>query len=183
MGPLSTDMQKASNYKSCSHVVCVHFMSLCGRFLVIISWDTSAPPYPGHVFSRPMVYSHGSSSDCCLIQPLQSVQVYLAQTIFKLLMVTLIVGYTIPLLSSLSFTHTCHPEEQALLGYSTFECIHVLSSLLRKLLVAYLTLLGLYGLLNVYTLSWISHRCVLNYAEQIPKTMFNKTGSPMIFPV
>uniref|UniRef100_A0A3Q1IDP7 LRRC8 pannexin-like TM region domain-containing protein n=2 Tax=Anabas testudineus TaxID=64144 RepID=A0A3Q1IDP7_ANATE len=91
-------------------------------------------------------------------------KVYLAQTIFKLLMVTLIVGYTIPLLSSLSFTHTCHPEEQALLGYSTFECIHVLSSLLRKLLVAYLTLLGLYGLLNVYTLSWISHSFLRQYS-------------------
>ncbi len=72
----------------------------------------------------------------------------------------LIVSYTIPLLSYLSFTHTCHPEEQALVGYTTFECIHVLSSLLRKLLVAYLTLLGLYGLLNFYTLSWILHRLV-----------------------
>lgn len=75
-------------------------------------------------------------------------------------MVSLILSYTIPLLGSLSFTHTCHPEEHALVGYATFECIHVLSSLLRKLLVAYLTLLGLYGLLNVYTLSWILHRCV-----------------------
>lgn len=89
-----------------------------------------------------------------------SIQVYLAQTIFKLLMVTLIMSYTIPVLSSFSFTHTCHPEEWALVGYTTFECIHVLSSLIRKLLVAYLTLLGLYGLLNVYTLSWILHRLV-----------------------
>lgn len=85
---------------------------------------------------------------------------YLAQTIFKLLMVTLIVSYTIPLLSSFSFTHTCHPQEQALVGYTTFVCIHVLSSFIRKLLVAYLTLLGLYGLLNLYTLSWILHRSV-----------------------
>lgn len=89
-----------------------------------------------------------------------SIQVYLAQTIFKLLMVTLIMSYTIPVLSSFSFTHTCHPEEWALVGYTTFECIHVLSSLICKLLVAYLTILGLYGLLNVYTLSWILHRLV-----------------------
>uniref|UniRef100_A0A8C3ALL5 Si:ch211-106h11.1 n=1 Tax=Cyclopterus lumpus TaxID=8103 RepID=A0A8C3ALL5_CYCLU len=92
--------------------------------------------------------SHCESSDVIY-------KVYLTQTVFKLLMVTLILSYTIPLLSSLSFTHTCHPEEQALVGYATFECIHVLSSLLRKLLVAYLTLLGLYGLLNLYTLCWI----------------------------
>ena len=76
-------------------------------------------------------------------------------------MVTLIVSYTIPLLSSLSFNHICHPEEHALVGYTTFECIHVLSSLLHKLLVAYLTLLGLYGLLNFYTLTWIFQRSVL----------------------
>lgn len=75
-------------------------------------------------------------------------------------MVTLIVSYTIPLLSSFTFTHTCHPEQQALVGYTTFECIHVLSSLMHKLLVAYLTLLGLYGLLNFYTLGWILHRSV-----------------------
>lgn len=95
-----------------------------------------------------------------MMPPLSSIQVYSAQTVFKLLMVTLILSYTIPLLSSLSFSHTCHPEEEALVGYTTFECIHVLSSLLRKLLVAYLTLLGLYGLLNFYTLGWILHRFV-----------------------
>uniref|UniRef100_A0A3Q0SPS3 Si:ch211-106h11.1 n=1 Tax=Amphilophus citrinellus TaxID=61819 RepID=A0A3Q0SPS3_AMPCI len=91
-------------------------------------------------------------------------KVYLAQTIFKLLMVTLIVSYTIPLLGSLSFNHTCRPEEKALVGYTTFECIHVLSSLLRKLLVAYLTLLGLYGLLNFYTLSWILSSSLQQYS-------------------
>lgn len=89
---------------------------------------------------------------------LSSIQVYLAQTVLKLLMVTLILSYSIPLLSSLSFTHTCHPEETALVGYDTFQCIHVLSSLLRKLLMAYLSLLGLYAMLNFYTLSWILHR-------------------------
>lgn len=82
----------------------------------------------------------------------------MAQTVFKLLIVTLIMSYTVPLLGSLSFNHTCHPEERALVGYATFECIHVLSSLLHKLLAAYLTLLGLYGLLNFYTLTWILSR-------------------------
>ncbi|XP_056262211.1 volume-regulated anion channel subunit LRRC8D [Pseudoliparis swirei] len=101
--------------------------------------------------------SHCESSDVIY-------KVYSAQTVFKLLMVTLILSYTIPLLSSLSFTHTCHPEEEALVGYSTFECIHVLSSLLRKLLVAYLTLLGLYGLLNFYTLGWILHSSLRQYS-------------------
>uniref|UniRef100_A0A3B4EUR0 Volume-regulated anion channel subunit LRRC8D-like n=1 Tax=Pundamilia nyererei TaxID=303518 RepID=A0A3B4EUR0_9CICH len=91
-------------------------------------------------------------------------KVYLAQTVFKLLIVTLIMSYTVPLLGSLSFNHTCHPEEWALVGYATFECIHVLSSLLRKLLAAYLTLLGLYGLLNFYTLTWILSSSLQQYS-------------------
>ncbi|XP_060945336.1 volume-regulated anion channel subunit LRRC8D [Limanda limanda] len=91
-------------------------------------------------------------------------KVYLAQTMFKLLMVTLILSYTIPLLGNLSFTHTCRPEEQELVGYAAFDCIHVLSSLLRKLLVAYLALLGLYGLLSVYTLIWILHSSLRQYS-------------------
>uniref|UniRef100_A0A3Q3E928 Si:ch211-106h11.1 n=1 Tax=Labrus bergylta TaxID=56723 RepID=A0A3Q3E928_9LABR len=115
----------------------------------VISLDRSDGEQARALFERVRKFrSHCEISDVIY-------KVYLAQTIFKLLMVTLIVGYTIPLLSSFTFTHTCHPEEQALVGYATFECIHVISSLMRKLLVAYLSLLGLYSLLNLYTLCWI----------------------------
>uniref|UniRef100_A0A3B4ZWQ0 Leucine-rich repeat-containing protein 8D-like n=1 Tax=Stegastes partitus TaxID=144197 RepID=A0A3B4ZWQ0_9TELE len=124
----------------------------------VISLDKSDGEQARALFERVRKFrSHCESSSVIY-------KVYLAQTIFKLLMGTLIVSYTIPLLSSFSFSHTCHPEEQLLVGYATFECIHVLSSLLRKLLVAYLTLLGLYGLLNFYTLCWILHRSALIYS-------------------
>lgn len=85
-------------------------------------------------------------------------QVYVAQTAFKLLLALLILSYTVPLLKSLTFSHICRPEERQLVGYATFECIHVLSSLLHKLLVAYLILLGLYTLLHLHTLRWILYR-------------------------
>nr|XP_054606738.1 volume-regulated anion channel subunit LRRC8D isoform X1 [Nothobranchius furzeri] len=91
-------------------------------------------------------------------------KVYLAQTLFKLLLVTLIVSYTAPLLGSVSFHHICRLEEVHLSGYAAFECVHPLSSLLRVLLVAYMTLLGLYGLLNLYTLVWVSHSCLQRYS-------------------
>ncbi|KAM9345644.1 volume-regulated anion channel subunit LRRC8D [Symphorus nematophorus] len=124
----------------------------------VISLDKSDGEQARALFERVRKFrSHCETSDVIY-------KVYLAQTIFKLLMVTLIVSYTIPLISSFSFTHTCHPEEGALVGYTTFECIHVLSSLIRKLLVAYLTLLGLYGLLNFYTLSWILHSSLWQYS-------------------
>ncbi|XP_026180234.1 volume-regulated anion channel subunit LRRC8D [Mastacembelus armatus] len=105
-------------------------------------------------------------------------QVYLAQTVFKLLMVALIVTYSIPLLGSLSLTHICRPEEQTLVGYSTFQCIHVLSSLLRKLLLAYLTLLGLYGLLNLYALSWILRSSLRQYSFHSLKELCSLTDVP-----
>ncbi|XP_074511691.1 volume-regulated anion channel subunit LRRC8D isoform X1 [Sebastes fasciatus] len=141
----------------------VHFPSSKPSLMIdsprqVISLDKSDGEQARALFERVRKFrSHCESSDVIY-------KVYLAQTIFKLLMVTLILSYTIPLLSSLSFTHTCHPEEWALVGYAAFECIHVLSSLLRKLLVAYLTLLGLYGLLNLYTLSWILHSSLRQYS-------------------
>uniref|UniRef100_A0A8C4I1G3 Si:ch211-106h11.1 n=1 Tax=Dicentrarchus labrax TaxID=13489 RepID=A0A8C4I1G3_DICLA len=141
----------------------VHFPSSKPSLMVdsprqVISLDRSDGEQARALFERVRKFrSHCESSDVIY-------KVYLAQTIFKLLMVTLIVSYTIPLLSAFSFNYTCHPEEQALVGYSTFECIHVLSSLIRKLLVAYLTLLGLYGLLNFYTLSWILHSSLRQYS-------------------
>ncbi|XP_060883047.1 volume-regulated anion channel subunit LRRC8D [Labrus mixtus] len=124
----------------------------------VISLDRSDGEQARALFERVRKFrSHCEISDVIY-------KVYLAQTIFKLLMVTLIVGYTIPLLGSFTFTHTCRPEEQALVGYATFECIHVISSLMRKLLVAYLSLLGLYGLLNLYTLCWILHSSLRQYS-------------------
>lgn len=85
-------------------------------------------------------------------------QVYTAQTVFKVLKFIVIVSYTTPLLGSISFTHICQPHSQALTGYRTFQCSHLLSSVLRKLMKAYIGLMGLYGLLGVYTLFWIFHK-------------------------
>uniref|UniRef100_UPI003AB09304 volume-regulated anion channel subunit LRRC8D n=1 Tax=Centroberyx gerrardi TaxID=166262 RepID=UPI003AB09304 len=129
----------------------------------VINLDKSDGEQARALFERVRRFrSHCESSDVIY-------KVYLAQTIFKLLLVTLIVSYTTPLLDSISFTHTCHPEEHALVGYSTFECTHALASLLHKLLVAYLTLLGLYGLLNLYTLSWILHSSLRQYSFHVLK--------------
>ncbi|TDH02532.1 hypothetical protein EPR50_G00153600 [Perca flavescens] len=161
--PCPSSLSCNSNMSSTSLGSQVHFPPTKPSAVVdsprqVISLDKSDGEQTRALFERVRKFrSHSESSDVIY-------KVYLAQTILKLLMVTLILSYSIPLLSSLSFTHTCHPEEQAFVGYTTFECIHVLSSLLRKLLVAYLTLLGLYGLLNLYTLSWISHSSLRQYS-------------------
>ncbi|KAG1966927.1 volume-regulated anion channel subunit LRRC8D [Pimephales promelas] len=84
-------------------------------------------------------------------------KVYTAQTVFKVLKFVLIVSYTTPLLSSISFSHVCQLHSHALTGYSLFQCSHSLSSVLRKLMQAYISLLFLFGLLGVYALFWIFH--------------------------
>ncbi|XP_010899337.2 volume-regulated anion channel subunit LRRC8D [Esox lucius] len=91
-------------------------------------------------------------------------KVYLAQTLFKLLLAVLIVSYTTPLMGSISLIHTCLPQAHALTGYSAFECTHALASVLHKLLLAYVSLVGLFGLLSLYALSWILHSCLRQYS-------------------
>ncbi|CDQ90162.1 unnamed protein product [Oncorhynchus mykiss] len=86
-------------------------------------------------------------------------KVYLAQTVFKLLLVVLIVGYTTPLMSSISFTHTCLPQAHALTGYM-YPCPGLgppqVAAGLRQPG-------GLFGLLSIYTLSWILHSSLCQY--------------------
>ncbi|XP_051569361.1 volume-regulated anion channel subunit LRRC8D-like [Myxocyprinus asiaticus] len=91
-------------------------------------------------------------------------KVYTAQTVFKVLKFILIVSYTTPLLGSISFSHVCLPQSYALTGYSAFQCSHLLSSVLRKLMQAYISLLFLFGLLGIYALFWIFHKCLRQYS-------------------
>ncbi|KAI1884059.1 hypothetical protein AGOR_G00222490 [Albula goreensis] len=91
-------------------------------------------------------------------------KVYLTQTVFKVLQFVLIMSYTAPLLGSMSFSHRCEPQAHALTGYSAFQCTHSLASVLRKLLLAYLGLVGLFGVLGIYTLSWVCHRSLRQYS-------------------
>uniref|UniRef100_A0A673NJ10 Volume-regulated anion channel subunit LRRC8D-like n=1 Tax=Sinocyclocheilus rhinocerous TaxID=307959 RepID=A0A673NJ10_9TELE len=93
-------------------------------------------------------------------------KVYTAQTVFKVLKFILIVSYTTPLLGSISFSHICQPRSYALTGYSIFHCSHSLSSVLRKLMQAYVLLLFLFGLLGIYALSWIFHKSLRQYSFQ-----------------
>ncbi|XP_062338044.1 volume-regulated anion channel subunit LRRC8D [Osmerus eperlanus] len=91
-------------------------------------------------------------------------KVYLCQTAFKLLMVVVIVGYTAPLLSSITFCHTCLPQAHGLTGYAAFQCTHALAALLHKLMLAYLCLVGLYGLLGLYALYWSLYSSLRQYS-------------------
>ncbi|XP_055051037.2 volume-regulated anion channel subunit LRRC8D isoform X2 [Misgurnus anguillicaudatus] len=93
-------------------------------------------------------------------------KVYTAQTVFKVLMFIVIMIYTTPLLDSISFSFICRPQSDALTGYSVFQCSRLLSSHLRQLMQAYISLLVLFGVLAIYTLLWISQKSLREYSFQ-----------------
>ncbi|XP_056608337.1 volume-regulated anion channel subunit LRRC8D [Triplophysa dalaica] len=105
-------------------------------------------------------------------------KVYTAQTVFKVLKFIVIVSYVTPLLNSITFSHVCRPQTHTLTGYNTYQCSHSLSSILRKLMQTYISLLVLFGIIAVYTLIWICHKSLTQYSFQKQR----ETGSMLDVP-
>ncbi|XP_077118622.1 volume-regulated anion channel subunit LRRC8D-like isoform X1 [Ranitomeya variabilis] len=82
-------------------------------------------------------------------------RVYVGQTIFKVVKVAIILGYSLSLVGSFSFHHPCKPGIQNLMGYSVFTCTHNLAFILEKLLVTYIILVCVYAFLSAYALFWL----------------------------
>ncbi|XP_075063019.1 volume-regulated anion channel subunit LRRC8D-like isoform X2 [Mixophyes fleayi] len=82
-------------------------------------------------------------------------RVYVGQTVFKVVKVVLVLGYTFSLVGSFSFHHSCKPSIQNLMGYSVFTCTHNLAFILEKLLLTYILLLCLYAFFSAYALFWL----------------------------
>ncbi|XP_063787753.1 volume-regulated anion channel subunit LRRC8D-like [Pseudophryne corroboree] len=91
-------------------------------------------------------------------------RVYVGQTVFKVLTVVIVLGYTLSLVGSFSFRHTCKPCIQNLMGYSVFTCTHNLAYILEKLLLSYILLLSLYAVLSIHALFWIYRRSLKVYS-------------------
>uniref|UniRef100_A0A8C5QBK7 LRRC8 pannexin-like TM region domain-containing protein n=1 Tax=Leptobrachium leishanense TaxID=445787 RepID=A0A8C5QBK7_9ANUR len=82
-------------------------------------------------------------------------RVYLGQTVFKVVEVSLVFGYTLSLVGSFSFEHICKPGIENLMGYTVFNCTHNLAYILEKLLLTYILLVCLYVFLSAYALFWL----------------------------
>ncbi|KAM4036554.1 volume-regulated anion channel subunit LRRC8D-like [Anomaloglossus baeobatrachus] len=92
--------------------------------------------------------SHAEDSDVVY-------RVYVGQTVFKVVKVAIILGYSLSLVGSFSFHHPCRPGIQNLMGYSVFTCTHNLAFILEKLLVTYIILVSIYAFLSAYALFWL----------------------------
>lgn len=93
-------------------------------------------------------------------------KVYVAQTVFKVMAVLLVLGYALSLMGSFSFQHTCKPGIQNLMGYSTFTCTHNLAFILEKILLTYVLFLCLYAFLSFYALVWLFRSSLKTYSFQ-----------------
>ncbi|XP_069826589.1 volume-regulated anion channel subunit LRRC8D-like isoform X2 [Dendropsophus ebraccatus] len=82
-------------------------------------------------------------------------RVYLGQTVFKVITLFMILGYTLSLIGSFNFHHLCKPGIRNLMGYSLFTCTHNLAFILEKLLLTYILLVSLYTCLSAYALFWL----------------------------
>ncbi|XP_072005213.1 volume-regulated anion channel subunit LRRC8D-like isoform X2 [Engystomops pustulosus] len=91
-------------------------------------------------------------------------RVYVGQTIFKVVKVSIILGYSLSLVGSFSFHHLCRPGIQNLMGYTVFKCTHNLAFILEKLLLTYIVLVCVYAFLSAYALFWIFTRSLTVYS-------------------
>lgn len=82
-------------------------------------------------------------------------RVYVGQTVFKVVKVSIVLGYSLSLIGSFSFHHMCRPGIRNLMGYSLFTCTHNLAFILEKLLLTYILLVCAYAFLSAYTLFWL----------------------------
>ncbi|XP_053574027.1 LOW QUALITY PROTEIN: volume-regulated anion channel subunit LRRC8D-like [Bombina bombina] len=101
--------------------------------------------------------SHAEDSDIVY-------RVYLGQTIFKVVKVTIVLIYAFSLVGSFHFQHICKPGIQKLMGYTAFHCTHNLAYILKKLLLTYIIFVCLYSLLAVYSLFWLLSRQLKIYS-------------------
>ncbi|XP_063301831.1 volume-regulated anion channel subunit LRRC8D-like [Pelobates fuscus] len=101
-------------------------------------------------------------------------QVYMGQTIFKVVKVTIVIGYTFSLVGSFSFQHICKPDIQNLMGYTLFICTHNLAYILEKLLLTYILLVCLYAFLAAYALFWL-------FSHQLKCYSFEKNHDGNVF--
>uniref|UniRef100_A0A6J0UCY9 Volume-regulated anion channel subunit LRRC8D-like n=1 Tax=Pogona vitticeps TaxID=103695 RepID=A0A6J0UCY9_9SAUR len=90
--------------------------------------------------------------------------VYMGQTIFKVVKILTVLGYTSNCVGSISFKHVCWLNTENLTGYSTFLCTHSLAFILQKLMTTYLFLVILYGVVGAYPLLWLMRQPLHKYS-------------------
>ncbi|KAG1932226.1 volume-regulated anion channel subunit LRRC8B [Pimephales promelas] len=91
-------------------------------------------------------------------------RLYIRQIIIKVIQFIIIFSYTMYYVHFITFSVTCTVDIERLTGYRTYHCAHPLATLFKILACFYISLVVVYGLICMYTLSWIISRSLKRYS-------------------
>ncbi|KTF94325.1 hypothetical protein cypCar_00010722 [Cyprinus carpio] len=91
-------------------------------------------------------------------------RLYIRQTIIKVVKFILIICYTGYYVHNIQFSVDCSVDIESLTGYRMYNCAHPLATLFKILACLYINLVIVYGMICVYTLSWMLRRSLKKYS-------------------
>ncbi|XP_072344729.1 volume-regulated anion channel subunit LRRC8A isoform X2 [Scyliorhinus torazame] len=91
-------------------------------------------------------------------------QLYMRQTIIKVIKFALIISYSIYYVDDIKFDVSCIVDIQNLTGYRVYQCAHPLATLFKILASFYISLVIVYGLICMYTLWWMLRLSLKKYS-------------------
>ncbi|KAK6481026.1 volume-regulated anion channel subunit LRRC8A [Huso huso] len=91
-------------------------------------------------------------------------RLYIRQTIIKVIKFVLIICYTGYYVNNIKFDVDCIVDIEKLTGYRMYRCAHPLATLFKILASFYISLVVVYGLICMYTLSWMLRRSLKKYS-------------------
>ncbi|MGH0152430.1 UNVERIFIED_CONTAM: hypothetical protein FKN15_022820 [Acipenser sinensis] len=91
-------------------------------------------------------------------------RLYIRQTIIKVIKFVLIICYTGYYVNNIKFDVDCIVDIENLTGYRMYRCAHPLATLFKILASFYISLVVVYGLICMYTLSWMLRRSLKKYS-------------------
>ncbi|XP_041050410.1 volume-regulated anion channel subunit LRRC8D-like [Carcharodon carcharias] len=91
-------------------------------------------------------------------------KLYVGQLLLKTLQCIIILCYFAVFVEVVTFDIICRPGIESVIGYGVFICTFSIAFLLRKLLLLYLCLVGIYALLCIRTIYWVLRTPLKQYS-------------------
>ncbi|XP_063289538.1 volume-regulated anion channel subunit LRRC8A-like [Pelobates fuscus] len=91
-------------------------------------------------------------------------KLYMRQIIIKVILFIGIICYNIYFVRFIRFDVACRLNTETLTGYRMFHCIYPIARMYKFLASFYIALVGLYGLVTLYTLWWMLRRSLKIYS-------------------
>ncbi|XP_051868115.1 volume-regulated anion channel subunit LRRC8B-like [Pristis pectinata] len=103
--------------------------------------------FKGHVEEKDIIY-----------------KLYMRQIVIKVLLFIVIITYTPYYVIEMKFDLNCKVDIEMFTGYRQYHCVHSLATIFKLLASFYAILVGVHGLLSVYSLYWMLRRSLKQYS-------------------